>query len=335
MTHPLAAQPPSSAAGPKVDVVTIGEGLACLSAPGQQLVRDVPCLVKSFGGAELNTAIGLARLGVAVRWVSRVGADPFGDELLELLVREGVDTTFVQRCSGRTTGLMVKQRLSAHESHVEYYRNGSAATTMTPKDLDGGAVTGARLLHLTGVALAVGPGPRETLASALDHAKRAGLTVTFDPNYRHRLWGPDEARSAYLAVLPQVNHLLCNETEAELLTGETDATLALARLVALGPRTVVIKRGARGAVALVEGVHYEVSAAPAPSLVDTVGAGDAFNAGWITGALDALDTRASLQLAAWAAARVVQHEGDYEGFPSPVECADRRVAAQSNQLEER
>lgn len=299
-----------------VDVVTVGEGLVCLAPAGTQSLSDAAMLEKSYGGAELNTAIGLSRLGVTAQWVSRVGADSFGEEMLGILASEGVGTDHVRTVAGRVTGLMVKERLSAEQVSVGYYRAESAMSTMSPGDLPTELIAGARVVHLTGIGLALGGGPGATTRAALELCREGGAICTFDPNYRQLLWHRDDAQAAYATVLPAVDHLLCNEWEARLITGVADLPEAASALAALGPSTVIVKRGPRGAFALIEGVEYDVPPAHVSAPVDTVGAGDAFNAGWIFGVLNSLTPDEALRAAAWVAARVVEHSGDYAGFPT-------------------
>ncbi len=299
-----------------VDVVTVGEGLVCLAPTGTQPLSEATMLEKTYGGAELNTAIGLSRLGVGAQWVSRVGADGFGAEMLGILAGEGVGTDHVRTVPGRVTGLMVKERLDAEQVSVAYYRAESATATMTPDDLPVEVIADARLVHLTGIGLALGGGPAATTRRALELCGAGDAICTFDPNYRHLLWRPEDARAAYLSVLPSVDHLLCNEREAMLITGAADIAVAAAELAELGPTTVIVKRGAHGAYALVDGTEHHVPAAHVSAPVDTVGAGDAFNAGWIFGVLNSCPASESLRIATWAAARVVEHPGDYAGFPS-------------------
>lgn len=299
-----------------VDVVTVGEGLVCLAPTGTQPLSEVAALEKTYGGAELNTAIGLSRLGIASQWVSRVGADSFGAELIGILAREGVGTDYVRAVPGRTTGLMVKERLSAEQVSVSYYRAESAMSTMSPGDLPTKHIAGARVVHLTGIGLALGGGAEATTRAALELCSDGDAITTFDPNYRQLLWAPADARAAYTSVLPAIDHLLCNEQEAQLITGVADVAEAASALAALGPSTVIVKRGPRGAFALIDGTEYDVPASQVFAPVDTVGAGDAFNAGWIFGVLKSLPPVVALRAAAWVAARVVEHPGDYAGFPT-------------------
>jgi len=298
-----------------MDVVTVGEALVCL-APVVGLMGEAPSYRYSIGGAELNTSIGLARLGDAVAWASALGDDPFGDSVVRLLEAEGVDTSLVRRSDAGPTALMVKDRPDAHTARVRYYRAGSAASRLLPSELDRSVVAGARAVHVTGINAAIGDGNYELALRTLRIARENGAIASFDPNHRPALIDEGAARSRYAALAALATDILCNEAEAMLMTGTTDAASALDRLATTGAHAVVVKRGADGALAVIDGERIRVPAFPAPKPVDPVGAGDAFNAGWLHARLHGLPSSVGLGLAAFAAAQVVQHEGDYEGFPS-------------------
>jgi len=149
----------AATAGDMLDLLTVGEPLICLTAAGR--LSASPSLAKSVGGAEANVAIGLARLGLRTGYVSRVGADPFGDEIVRTLRGEGVDVSRVQRSTARPTGLMVKELRSPHDVRVHYYRQGSAVT-----ELDGiGHAPAARHVHATGSRSRSAPARRRRSAS--------------------------------------------------------------------------------------------------------------------------------------------------------------------------
>ena len=297
-----------------MDLVTLGETLVCLTGQEAGRLETVRTFRKSIGGAESNTAIGLARLGLRSTWLSRASTDGFGAEILKVLRGEGVDVDGVVRGT-QPTGLMVKERRAPGDIHVHYYRHGSAAAHLDADDLDPARITAARRLHVTGVTLALGEGPRRAVRRAVEIAAAAGLPISFDPNLRLKLWTVDEAVRACRELFPYVTDLLCNEQEALLLTGTDDLEASVETLVGLGFPTVVVKRGEFGAIGHRDGdvVHQEARPVQA---VDSVGAGDAFNAGYLYGQLTDLSFKRSLEVGNWAASHVVAHTGDYEGFPS-------------------
>lgn len=297
-----------------VDLVTIGETLVCLTGHETGRLETVRNFRKSIGGAESNTAIGVARLGATASWISAVSTDGFGDEILKLLRGEGVVVDGVVR-RPEPTGLMVKELRAPGDVHVHYYRQGSAASYLDARDIDPAAITAAKRLHVTGVTLALGEGPRRAVTRAAEVAAAAGMPVSFDPNLRLKLWSVDQAIGACQALFPYVTDLLCNEQEAMWLTRTDNLDAAVEHLLDHGFHTVVVKRGDLGAIGHQDGDAIQQQALSVEA-VDTVGAGDAFNAGFLFGQLNQLSFKRSLEVGNWAAAHVVGHLGDYEGFPT-------------------
>ncbi len=296
------------------DILTLGETLVSLYVQGQRL-DSASCLAKSIAGAEANVAIGLARLGARPAMISRVGPDPFGVEVHRTLRGEGVDVGHV-RTGGSPTGMMVKEVLGPHLTNVYYYRAGSAATELTGADVPGELVAATRRVHVTGVTLALGEGPAEAVRTLVGLARDHGVPVSFDPNIRRKLWTLEEAAAACRTLLPDVDDLLLGEDEALAISATTTCADALSALTDLGVPRVVIRRGERGCVAAERGGEpIDLPAHPAPSVVDTVGAGDAFTAGYLFELLRGRSFADALRTGSWTAAQVVAHRGDYEGFP--------------------
>lgn len=293
-----------------LDVLAVGEMLVALEGePGA--LADSPTLRKRVGGAEGNVCIGLSRLGRRAALVTRVGDDPLGVEVVRTLRGEGVLTDAV-RVGGGPTGLMLKEHRRPGRTDVYYHRRGSAATTLTPEDLP---TTPARHAHTTGITLVIGPGPAQTALELLRRTRAAGGTTSFDPNHRARLCSWEEAVAAWRPLLPHVTDLLCSEEEARALSGFQDLGDGLDALLAAGPDRVVVRRGAAGAVAATAGTRHEVAAVPVP-VVDTVGAGDAFTAGYLHEVLGGRPLNEALRTGAWVAACVVAAPGDYQGLPT-------------------
>jgi 2-dehydro-3-deoxygluconokinase len=267
-------------------VVSAGETmlLAAPTAPGR--LRHAAGLGLSIGGAESNVAIGLARLGVRASWVSALGDDEPGEVVLHRLRAEG----------------------------VYYYRRGSAASTLAPGDLPLSVLAGADFLHLSGITAALSPECAEFVPWAAKVARQAGVRVSYDVNYRSRLWEPSAARAATEALLPHVDVLLVGDEEAAALWGWDEDT-ALSHLADSGPREVVLKLGSRGCVAVIHGDRLASPGFPARQ-VDPIGAGDAFAAGYLAATLWGWDPQERLRAANAMGALCVQNLGDYEGLPS-------------------
>ncbi|WP_432535241.1 sugar kinase [Kineococcus arenarius] len=297
-------------------VVTAGETMVLVVPPAPGRLRHATSVTLSIGGAESNVAIGLSRLGVPASWVSALGDDELGELVLHRVRGEGVDTSAVRRLADRPTGLYLREEV-AGALRVYYHRRGSAASTLAPGAFDPGILEGAGFLHLTGITGALSPECAEFLGWAARTAQAAGVRVSYDVNYRSRLWGPDAARAATEALLPHVDVLLVGDEEARALWG-WDEDECLSRLADTGPAEVVLKLGARGCAASVDGERL-TSPGFAVRQVDPVGAGDAFAAGYLAASLNGLDPAGRARTANAMGAFCVQNLGDYEGLPSQRE----------------
>jgi 2-dehydro-3-deoxygluconokinase len=299
--------------GSRRRVVTAGETMVLVVPPAPGRLRHAGAVQLSIGGAESNVAIGLSRLGVPASWVSALGEDELGELVLHRVRAEGVDTSAVRRVADRPTGLYLREEV-AGALRVYYYRRGSAASTLAPGAFDPAVLDGAAFLHLTGITGALSPESAEFLTWAARTARQAGVRVSYDVNYRSRLWEPAAARAASEAMLPLVDVLLVGDEEARALWGWDDDT-CLDRLADTGPAEVVLKLGARGCAAIVDGERLTSPGFPARQ-VDPVGAGDAFAAGYLAAALEGQDPAGRLRTANAMGAFCVQNLGDYEGLPS-------------------
>ncbi|WP_267924785.1 sugar kinase [Streptomyces liliifuscus] len=235
---------------PAVDVVTLGESMVTFlpSRPGR--LADVPSFDRAIGGAESNVACVLAAAGHTAKWVSRVGADGFGDHLTEAIGAYGVDTSAVQRDPTRPTGIYFRtasdRSTDAHE--VAYYRTGSAASAMSRSTLDMAAVHSGRILHLSGITAALSPDCRSLLTALTAPAPTRPL-ISFDVNYRAGLWPtPSEAGATLLTLARGADLVFVGEDEAEAAWGITGGPTAI-RAALPEPRVLVVKNGSQGATA--------------------------------------------------------------------------------------
>jgi 2-dehydro-3-deoxygluconokinase len=294
-------------------VITAGETMALVVPTSPGRLRHATSLVLSIGGAESNLAIGLARLGIPSTWVSVLGDDELGELVLHRVRAEGVDTSAVRRIADRPTGLYLREEV-AGRLRVYYYRSGSAAATLAPDAFDAKILNGSACLHLTGITGALSSECAEFLPWAASAARDAGVRVSYDVNYRSRLWESAEARAATEALLPLVDLLFVGHEEATALWG-WDADTALQELSKVGPSEVVLKLGAQGCAAMIDGERLNSPGFPAREL-DPIGAGDAFDAGYLAATLWGLPPEMRLRTANAMGAFCVQNLGDYEGLPS-------------------
>jgi len=293
-------------------LVTLGEtmGLVVQGEPGS--LRNGETMAFGMGGSESNVAIGVRRLGLPATWIGRVGDDPPGHLILRELRAERVRTITVT--DPAPTGLMIRWRPSGHHARVTYYRHQSAGAHLRAADIPEDVIRDAAVLHVTGITLALGPEPAEAVAHAVAVARAAGVTVTFDLNYRLALWSAEKAEPALAQAVRQADVVFAGETEAEIVTHTADPLRAARALEAIGPREVLIKRGAHGCLARIDGATLE-QAAPTVAAVDTVGAGDAFVAGYLAELMNGADPHERLRTAVAAGAFAVTVSGDWEGMP--------------------
>ncbi|WP_149260623.1 sugar kinase [Actinomadura sp. K4S16] len=298
-----------------VDLVTFGETMARLENPVVGPMRHARSLDLGIGGAESNTAIGLSRLGGSAAWFGRVGDDEFGRLITTALAGEGVRLGHTVVDGTAPTALLFKERRSGTLTRVQYYRTGSAGSRLRPSDVPHDLIRSARVLHVTGITAAISDTARQALDGAVETARDAGVPVSLDLNYRAALWTPAEAGECLHTLVKRADLVFATEREARLVVpGDDPAALATA-LAALGPRDVLVKRGAAGVVAFCEG-RLHVQPAHRVPVVDPVGAGDAFAAGYLAEFVRGLPAAARLATATAAGAYAVTVRGDWEGLPS-------------------
>ncbi|MEW2299888.1 sugar kinase [Streptomyces sp. NPDC006655] len=331
-----------------VDVVALGESMVALLPGRPGRLADVPSFDRAIGGAESNVACALAAAGHTVRWVSRVGADGFGDHLLATVASHGVDVSRVGRDPVRPTGVYFRtaadRATDAHE--VAYYRAGSAASAMSVETVDPAAVRAGRVLHLSGITAALSEGCVGLLRDLTAPAEGRPL-VSFDVNYRPSLWTGPDGVEVLLELARRADLVFVGADEAEQAWGVTGGPAAVRELLP-EPGVLVVKEGAKGATAFQRGDAGGTppapasvptpAAAPAPApapgtfepaptvdVVASVGAGDAFAAGFLSGTLRGLPVRRSLRLGHLFAAATLTSPADLAP-PPDRDTTDRLTA---------
>jgi 2-dehydro-3-deoxygluconokinase len=156
-----------------------------------------------IAGAESNLCIGLSRLGVKTRFISRVGNDPFGERIRSALAQEGVDIQALVTDPEAPTGVFFREHLPDGQRRVYYYRKGSAASKLCPDDLRPDLFYGTRIVHLTGITCALSPSCAAACQRAVELAHQVEALISFDPNYRPQLWEADIARAALFPLMSQ------------------------------------------------------------------------------------------------------------------------------------
>jgi 2-dehydro-3-deoxygluconokinase len=271
------------------------------------------CLKVGIGGAESNFAIALLRLGTPATWIGRVGDDSLGEKVARELRAEGLTVHGITDPTA-PTGLMIKERRTADIGRVWYYRAASAGSRLTPDDLPAGVIESAALLHITGITPALSDSAAAAIAEAVDRAGRARVPVSFDVNHRSSLWCGRDATPVYRQLAARSTIVFAGYDEARLIAPEASGVPEVAAAIAsLGPSQVVIKLGADGCYALVDG-HGVLEPAIPIRPVDTVGAGDAFVAGYVSEYAAGQDASARLKTAVAAGAFACLTHGDWEGM---------------------
>jgi 2-dehydro-3-deoxygluconokinase len=289
------------------DVFAVGETMFSLVALDGSL-DEATTFRGTHGGAESNTCVALTRLGTSAAWVSRLGTDPPGDRIMSTLGAERVGLSWVKRDHDRPTGLMLRDTVGT----VRYYRTGSAASALSPVDLEGVPIEDARAVLATGITPLLGPDPGRAIHELFRRAR--GMRI-LDLNLRQGLWGSDRTVALIEPLLGSCDLVLGGIDEFRAFE-DAPTIQELARAFAQrGPREVVVKGGRSGASALdPEGRWHEVAPAPVED-VDPVGAGDAFDAGYLHARLHDADVPEALLEGARCGAAVAATIGDADGVP--------------------
>ncbi len=299
------------------DVVTLGETMVLFSTADQISLEYAHHVEKQFAGAESNVAIALSRLGVQSGWMSKLGDDPFGRYLHKSIRGEGVDTSEVTFTDEAPTSIFFKEKVSAQNVNVYYYRKNSAASLLRPSDVSEAYVTSARFLHVTGITPALSESCKETVFHAIRLARSNGVKVVFDPNIRFKLWkNHEEAREVLLKIASLSDYLLPGVDEAAFLTGESDYEKAANALLTRDDQTVIMKLGAEGAYYSAKNESGKVSGYPVKQVVDPIGAGDGFAAGVISSLVEGCSIPEAVERGNAVGSFVVQMNGDVEGLPT-------------------
>lgn len=302
----------------KKDVVLIGEAMGLFSADNSGKLDDASYFSKKVAGAEVNVSIGLSRLGMDVELITRLGQDYFGRYILKFLESEGIGTEFVSFDEDSNTGFMLKSKTEEGDPETAYYRKGSAFSQLSIEDLiDVIDFSNVKVLHITGIPSAVSRPVRSAIYYLMGKAKESDAFITFDPNLRPELWEDEETMIKVLNELATyADVILPGISEAKILTGLDDPDEIANFYFKKGVKYVVLKMGASGAY--VKGAEKEKIFVPGfkvDKVVDTVGAGDGFAVGIISGYLDGLTVEESAVRANAIGSIQVQNLGDNEGLP--------------------
>lgn len=296
---------------PRFDLTTLGETMLRLSVPTGERLDDARSLRVEVGGSESNVCVALSRLGRRTGWVSRLPDHALGNAILRTLRADGVDVSAVRRAPNERVGTYFIEYATAPRTiQVIYDRADSAAARMTPEDVDWDYLLDTRVLHLTGITAALSESCYAVVTEAMRRARAAGVTISFDVNYRAKLWGAAMAATQLRPLVADADVLFCKGADAALLFGCTGEPRELVTQLKTLTRahTLYSTFGKHGAVMLA-GDEFAQRAAIPVQIVDRIGSGDALAAGVLDGLLDG-DPRAGLERGIALAAIALTQHGD-------------------------
>ena len=267
-----------------------------------------------YGGDTSNTAISIARQGMSVGFISKVGKDQFGWELLELWKREKVDYSHVSIHPEAPTGIYFVTH-DAYGHHFTYYRSGSAACQMTPLDLPKDDLSQTRILHLSAITQAISVSSCETAFAAIFQARKNGVKVSYDTNLRLKLWSLDRARDVINRTVPMCDVIMPSLEEATSLTGLVDPEEITDYFFELGAKLVVLKQGSHGA-RVSDGKENLNIPGHKVKAIDATGAGDTFDGAFLSEWIRKDDPFSAAEYANAAAALSTTNYGAVDSIPN-------------------
>ena len=298
-------------------VLLVGEPMQLFMANETGELKDIRSFTASVAGAELNVAIGLKRLGHEVAYYTRLGTDPFGEHILDVMRENGIDTSLITRSQSHKTGFMLKSQTRQGDPSIFYFRSGSAASSIGPEDIETLDLTGCDCLHMTGIFPALSDSTRQAAFLLMEKAKKAGLLVSFDPNLRPQLWPNRDTMVETLNRLAVMADLfLPGCGEGEILMGSRDPQSIAAFYQEKGVPRVIVKTGKQGAFGADRQECIQVPTYQEDCFVDTVGAGDGFAAGILSAMGEGLSLRDCLLRANAIGTIQIMNPSDNEGLPT-------------------
>ena len=318
----------------KTGLILAGEPMGLLIAQSEGSLDSVSGYDLAVAGAEFNVAVGAARLGHRVTYMTKLGKDPFGQRIIHVLTANGIGSEFVTWSDDKKTGFMLKSRVSEGDPDIFYFRAGSAAlrdmagrctriagsaaSTLSVEDVEKIQFSEYTHLHVTGILPALSDSTREAVDLMFDKAREAGLFISFDPNLRPQLWPSQDVMVQTLNRLAaKADMVLPGTAEGKILMGSDDPKEINAFYLQNGAKAVVTKCGGDGAFVSTKDEEYMVPGFKVETVVDTVGAGDGFAAGVITALMEGLPLKESVRRGTAIGAIQVMSRGDNEGLPYP------------------
>lgn len=314
-------------------ILTVGEPMGLFIAQEEARLERVKHFSTSVAGAEFNVAVGLTRLGHKVGYMTKVGEDPFGRQIINCMNDNGIDTSLTKIDPAHRTGFMLKSKTSQGDPDIYYFRAGSAASTITPDDVAGIDWSAWDAIHLSGILPATSATALATTYALMEAARGAGLPIFFDPNLRPQLWPSREKMVEEInKMCARADYVLPGENEGEILCGSRNPATIGKFYLDLGAKAVVVKTGAKGAETFTAEGSFRTRAFPPKKIVDTVGAGDGFATGVISALMEGLSLEEAVRRGSAIGTIQIMHISDNEGLPTRAEL--EKFMAETPQVEE-
>lgn len=302
-----------------MEIIGLGETMVVFDPDQTVKLRAVETFHKYAGGCETNTLIGLQRLGFSTRWISAVGDDEFGRFLITKVRGEGVDTSFIKIDPKHQTGIFFVERSITEDCRSIYYRDNSAYRNFSQEDINESMFLGTKIFYFSGITPSLNELCLDMLLKSIEIAKKLKIKIVMDPNLRLKLISIERAREVLIPIMKNCNIVLPNESEIELLFPGREIDDIAEELISAGVEILVVKMGIEGAVAYTKDGKYKTKAFLLEKILSSMGAGDAFNAGFLSGILENIDIVDCLKRGAAAGTFGTMSLDSYQMAPSMEE----------------
>ena len=295
------------------DLYTLGEVMALFLATDTDDMSSAHTFELSAAGAEANVAVAITRLGLTASLVTRLGKDKLGENVLNSLSDEGLDSSLFTRVDSYT-GALVRNRGKGNPLEITYLRAGSAGSTICANDVSESDIVNSRWVHLTGISVAISESSTGAVRKAMELARANCIPISFDLNIRRKLWSEEQASKILVSLLRDIELVIGGEDEFSVVWGSKDPEENLASASKSGVRTCIMTAGDQKMRILHQGVRFDF----APNIVETidpVGSGDAFVGGTIAGILAGLSIEKAIEQGSMCGALVASQLGDWTGLP--------------------
>jgi len=298
-------------------IMLVGEPMGLFIAQTEGPLETVKSFATAVAGAEFNVAVGLSRLGHQPGYLTKLGSDPFGKQIVNTMKQNKIETSLISFSEERATGFMLKSKVSNGDPEIYYYRKNSAASSICKQDIDCIDFSAYKCLHMTGIFPALSQTTLEAAKYLMQKARENGLTVFFDPNLRPQLWGDKAKMIATINELAlSADYFMPGISEGTILTGCTTPESLADYYMQRGIGTVIVKVGAKGAYVATKQERTYVPGFKVEKVVDTVGAGDGFATGVISAVMEGLPITEAVSRGNAIGAIQVMSIGDNEGLPT-------------------